>query len=235
MPIEYARHERRDFGKMLSDAGLGAILGWSLQPEHDLISRDPKRRIAGRDWLLRLIDYASELGATTIAGVNYAGVGCPESQMVSSMMWEEIVALYQKFADHAAEASIALCFEPTNQEENALINTIGQGLDFKKAVGRDNVGLLLDTYHLNKTEMDLVEAIEKSAGHLVHFHASEHHRGLLGSGNIPWTAVRKTLMQAGYSGIIVPEIFLHPSADEALSWETAEQAFSFLRSTFNAA
>ena len=49
--------------------------------------------------------------------------------------------------------------EPLNRFETDLVNTVEQGLDLCERIGLDNVGLLLDTFHMNIEEKSIPDAI----------------------------------------------------------------------------
>src|SRR5581483_6378752 len=92
-------------------------------------------------------------------------------------------------AQRAARHGIRLAVEPLNRYETDLVNTVEQALALCANVGEENVGLLLDTYHLNIEEKSLGDSIRAAGPRLFHVHACEHDRGTLGSGHVPWAEV----------------------------------------------
>ena len=83
--------------------------------------------------------------------------------------WRRAVDSLQVAAAYGAERSIKLAIEPLNRFETDLVNTVDQGLRLIDDIGADNVGLLLDTFHMNIEEKDIPTAIARAAGHIVEF------------------------------------------------------------------
>jgi sugar phosphate isomerase/epimerase len=65
----------------------------------------------------------------------------------------------------------------TNRFETDLVNTVDQGLRLVDDIAAPNVGLLIDTFHMNIEEKDLPAAIGRAAGRIVEFHACSNDRG----------------------------------------------------------
>ncbi len=82
-----------------------------------------------------------------------------------------------------------------------------QGLLLIGEIGADNVGLLLDTFHMNIEEKDIPAAIRRAAGHIVEFHACSNDRGTPGQDHLPWRAIAGALRAAKYDGPLVIEAF----------------------------
>jgi D-psicose/D-tagatose/L-ribulose 3-epimerase len=110
-------------------------------------------------------------------------------------------------AEYAAGRDVRLAIEPLNRFETDLVNTVEQGLDLCERIGGANVGLLLDTFHMNIEERSLPDAIRLAGGRVFHFHACENDRGAPGSGHIDWDGVLAALADVDYPGQIVIESF----------------------------
>jgi sugar phosphate isomerase/epimerase len=80
----------------------------------------------------------------------------------------------------AGERSIKLAIEPLNRFETDLVNTIDQGMKMVDDVGQENVGLLLDTFHMNLEKKNIPAAIGRAAGKIVEFHACSNARNAEG-------------------------------------------------------
>ena len=76
-----------------------------------------------------------------------------------------------------------------------------------EAVGHPNVGVLLDTFHLNIEEKDVAGAYKLAGKHLKHVHTCENDRGAPGSGHVEWTQVFEALREIGYNGWLTIESF----------------------------
>jgi D-psicose/D-tagatose/L-ribulose 3-epimerase len=102
---------------------------------------------------------------------------------------------------------VDLAIEPLNRFETDLVNTVEQGLDLCERVGLDNVGLLLDTFHMNIEEKSIPDAIRQAGSRIRHFHACENDRGAPGSGHVDWQPVLTAVRDSGYQGQVVIESF----------------------------
>jgi D-psicose/D-tagatose/L-ribulose 3-epimerase len=66
---------------------------------------------------------------------------------------------------------------------------------------------MYDTFHAHIEEADPRAALSACADVLVHFHASENHRGTPGSGQVDWDTTFAGLAEIGYDGWVVVEAF----------------------------
>jgi len=82
-------------------------------------------------------------------------------------------------------------------------------------VGADNVGLLLDTFHMNIEEVSLAQAIRDAGTRLFHFHVADSNRRHPGAGHIDFGNVLQTLSDVGYTGYVSGEFLPEPDADRA--------------------
>ena len=117
----------------------------------------------------------------------------------------------------SADGSVRLAVEPINRYETDLINTVASGLDLADKVGKENVGLLLDTFHMNIEERSLTESIFAAKDRLFHFHVADSNRWYPGSGHVDFQAVVDALRRAGYRGFVSAEILPLPDPDTAAS------------------
>ena len=67
---------------------------------------------------------------------------------------------------------------------------------------------MLDTFHMNIEEDDMVEAILLAGDKLGHFHVGENNRRLPGKGGMPWYQIGSALRAIGYDKNIVMEPFV---------------------------
>ncbi|MER6987780.1 sugar phosphate isomerase/epimerase [Saccharopolyspora hirsuta] len=190
--------------------GLAVSICGAFGPDRDLSAAAPEARAAGLDYVRGCVELAAAVGSPHVAGPMYAPTGQarllpPDERAQQRARAAESL---RAAADHAGEHGVRLAIEPLNRFETDLVNTVEQGLELCAATGRDNVGLLLDTFHLNIEEKDLGAAIRTAGDRVFHFQVSENDRGAPGSGHLPWPEVFAALDGIGYSGQIVVESFL---------------------------
>jgi D-psicose/D-tagatose/L-ribulose 3-epimerase len=193
-----------------ADAGLSVLICGAFGPDRDVSHEDAGRRQGGLDYLRRCIDLAAAVGSPLVSGPMYAPTG--QARLLDpparAAQWARAVDSLARIADLARDAGVRLAVEPLNRFETDLVNTVEQGLRLCADVGADNVGLLLDTFHLNIEEKSLPAAIAAAGTRLFHVQASENDRGAPGSGHIPWPEVVAALRSVDYRGSVVVESFL---------------------------
>ena len=127
---------------------------------------------------------------------------------------KQSVKQMKKLADLAADYGITLCMEVLNRHEGYLLNTAGEGVDYVDAVGKVNVKLMLDTYHMAFEEDSFEEAIEIAGNRLGHLHIGENNRKVPGQGKlIPWKKIAAALKRISYNGDVVMEPFVIPGGE----------------------
>jgi sugar phosphate isomerase/epimerase len=113
------------------------------------------------------------------------------------------------------DSSVRLVIEPINRYETDLINTVGSGVELMKKVNMGNVGLLLDTFHMNIEEPSMAQSIVDAGEHLFHFHVADSNRWYPGAGHIDFAELINTLVTVGYQGFVSAEMMPFPDPDTA--------------------
>jgi D-psicose/D-tagatose/L-ribulose 3-epimerase len=192
-----------------SEAGVGVSLCGVFGPDRDISHEESEGRRHGLDYLKKCIDIAADAGAQNVVGPMYSAVGktrlLSEGEREEQRLWA-IDGLHTAGL-YAAGRGVGLAIEPLNRFETDLVNTVEQGLDLCRRIGLDNVGLLLDTFHMNIEERSLSAAILAAAGRLRHFHACENDRGAPGAGHVAWDEVFTALRDIKYDGFVAIEAF----------------------------
>jgi D-psicose/D-tagatose/L-ribulose 3-epimerase len=188
--------------------GISAYCGTGLGPDTDITSESSEIRARGRVHLARCLDIAHRLGSPTLGGVIHSAWGKREPVHSDARKWA--VQILREAAEQAAEWNMRLALECINRYENSFVNTVSQGLCLIDQVGMPNVGLHLDTYHMNIEERSVDASIESAGQHLYHIHLSESDRGYPGGGNIQWDLVFSALRNIGYQGSAVIESYVRP-------------------------
>jgi D-psicose/D-tagatose/L-ribulose 3-epimerase len=222
--------------------GLDLVVCGAFGPGRDLAADDPTVRESGVRYLRRLVELAAAVGSDLVVGPMYSATG--KARLVAADQRERERALaadgLRAAADLAAEVGVRLALEPLNRFETDMVNTVDQGLELCDRVDRPNVGLLLDTFHMNIEEKDVAAAIRAAGPRLLHFHACENDRGTPGSGAIDWDTALGSLLDIGYEGAIVIEFFapgIEEIARATCQWRplvesgdaVAEEGGAFLR------
>ena len=175
----------------------------------NLCSENPQLVQNAKEYITWLVDAASVLGAKVVAGPMYSSVGKDhyDDPHQREKEWNRAVVNMREMADYAESKGVKLAIEALNRFETDMINVVSQGLDFIDAVGRDNVGLHLDTFHMHLEEKSSGDAIRMAGDKIFHFHACENDRGVPGTGQVHWDEVFTALKDIDYPGPIVIESF----------------------------
>ena len=178
-------------------------------PDRDISSEDERIRQSGIDYLKTCIDYAGIIGSELVSGPMYSATGKTRLQSAEEKQrqWSWAVENMKIVADYAEERGVRLAFEPLNRFETDFINTVEQGLELIEKVGSEQVGFLLDTFHMNIEEKNMSNAIRLAGDRIYNFHACENDRGTPGTGHIDWSSVFEALHDISYDGPVVIESF----------------------------
>ena len=222
---------------------LAAIICGVFGPDRNICSHNPEIRANARDYSRWLIDTAATLGSAVVCGPMYSAVGKAhlEDDDARAQEWNWALAEIRDLADYAAGKGVKVALEALNRFETDMINTVSQGLAFIKDVGRENLGLHLDTFHMHLEEKSSPDAIREAGDKIYHFHACENDRGIPGTGQVHWSEIAAALKGVGYQGPVVIESFTSQVKEIARAvciWREiapsqdaiAEQGLHFLRS-----
>lgn len=228
--------------RLIRDHGLAVTCSDGLSRAADITSEDETIRAAGLAHLRWAIRTVAALGGSGLAGVVYAPWGAFEPARKARRLALSAEMLAQVDGD-LAEHGLRLGIEAINRFETDLVNTAGEAVALAKATGSPRIGVLLDSFHLNIEEKDIVAAIAAAGEKLFHFHVSENDRGVPGTGHIPWGGVKEGLRAARYEGWIVAEMFIRagtPAGADLNIWRDIEPeatsaaaaALAFMRGQF---
>lgn len=209
-PEELSHVDGKKMAERLKANNMRAFVCGAFGPNRDLTHEDPKYRQESLDYIQGAVKFCEQVGSHALGGPMYSAVGkrrhvTPEQK---KREWELAVKGIKQAARMANDHGVKLAIEPLNRFETDLINTCEQAMKLVNDVGEKNVGLHLDTFHMNIEEKNSGDAIRKAGNKLYHFHACENDRGSPGSGiNIDWENVAKALKEINYSHDAVIESF----------------------------
>ncbi len=161
----------------------------------------------------RAADEAAALHADSLVMVvgGCAGVGIEAAR---EMVADGIAAL----VPYAHQLGVRIGLEPLHPmyaADRSVLSTIGHSLQLASPYGANEVGVILDTFHI-WWDPRVAELIAQSAGRIYGFHVSDWlvplpdvllGRGLMGDGVIDNRKLRLLVEKAGYTGPIEVEIF----------------------------
>jgi len=144
---------------------------------------------------------------------------------VSEQQAEEwIVEAFKICTTEAAKENVKIAVEPINRYETSLVNSATQGLKLIEKVGAENLGLLLDTFHMNIEEPSIEESIRTCGDRIFHFHVADSNRWYPGAGHLDFASILNALYATGYTGYVSGEFMPDPDANIS-----AQRAIEYLR------
>jgi sugar phosphate isomerase/epimerase len=160
-----------------------------------------------------LVEFAAAVGAPLVTIGSFRG----RAASVLHGGRARLASLIREAADHAAGVGVRLAVEPLNRYEADLVLNAQEGLEFLHEVGHPDVGLTLDTYHMNIEEASFEEPFIRAmlAGRLWHVHVGDNNRLPPGRGMIDFARVVHILREVGYDGFLSGELLPRPDRDTA--------------------
>lgn len=159
------------------------------------------------------VDEAAALGTDVLVLVcgGLAGQGLDEAR---AAVRDGIAEL----TPYAGERGVRLAIEPLHPmfaADRSVVVTLGQALDLAEQFPPEQVGVVVDTYHL-WWDPEVEAQVERAAGRILSYQVCDWldplpdpllGRGLMGDGVIDFARIGAVVARAGYSGPIEVEIF----------------------------
>jgi sugar phosphate isomerase/epimerase len=111
---------------------------------------------------------------------------------------------------------VTLTLEPLNRYETNLYNDTRSAKEIIDKIGRSNLKMLVDTFHMNIEEPDIVESIINVKDYISHVHFADSNRWAPGCGHINFKEILNALKKIGFQGAISAEILPKPTPEECL-------------------
>jgi D-psicose/D-tagatose/L-ribulose 3-epimerase len=190
--------------RMLDDNGLSCWGSISLMFEgRDLIHADPAVRESSVDYLKRCITMVKELEGQVMSIVP-SEVGKIQPMASPEEEWQWAIEGLKGVHDHAQREGVSMALEPLNRFETNFLNRHDQALMLAEEIA-DDVGVCLDTYHMNQEEPDIYGAIHNAGPKLYDLHVADNNRMAPGQGALDWEKIVATAKEAGYDGALTVE------------------------------
>ncbi|HUV00566.1 MAG TPA: sugar phosphate isomerase/epimerase family protein [Bacteroidales bacterium] len=195
--------------KAAKDVDIDLVTTCVLNEISNPLSPDPKIRRNAIEFLTKMVDINLEIGSNIIGGVNYAAWCYVSGKPRTENEWNWSVDTLRKVAEYAKlNGDVVLAFEPVNRFETHFLNIAEDTIKYCDAIGMDNVGVHLDTFHMIREETSFKEAVHLCGGkYLKYVHVCENNRGIPGTGLVPWKEFFEALGQISYTGSLSIESF----------------------------
>ncbi|GAA3775103.1 sugar phosphate isomerase/epimerase family protein [Micromonospora maritima] len=164
----------------------------------------------------RAVDEAAGLGTDCLVLV--VG-GLPPGSRDLPGARQRVADALAELAPYAGERGVRLALEPLHPmycADRAVLSTLGQALDLAEAFPTEQVGVVVDTFHV-WWDPDVWRQIARAGSRIASFQVCDFltplpadvllGRGMMGDGHIDFPPLRRAVEAAGYTGDTEVEIF----------------------------
>ncbi|AXE78006.1 sugar phosphate isomerase/epimerase family protein [Streptomyces atratus] len=201
--------------RLLADSGLSVT---SLCRGGFFTAIDPAERARALDDNRAAVDEAAALSTDTLVLVSG---GLPAGSKDLHGARERIADALGELAPYAAERGVRLAIEPLHPmfaSDRCVVSTLSQALDIAERFPAEQVGVVVDTYHIWWDDQAAAQISRAGAGGRIHsFQLADWitplpagvllGRGQLGDGSVDFRAFRTLVEATGFDGPIEVEIF----------------------------
>jgi len=110
-----------------------------------------------------------------------------------------IIGPLRELAKYASDYNIELLIEPLNRYSTTVCTEVEDAKYIIDLINQENVGMLLDTFHMNIEEDSIHNAIIRSNTMLKHVHISDNNRKMPGLAHIDFKSIIIALKKIKYS------------------------------------
>lgn len=167
---------------------------------------DPHRVDAFRASVAEGLRYAQALGVRQV----HAMAGNVPPGVAAGDVWNTWVDNLRFAADALAPHGLRVLIEPINTLDmpNYALSLPDQAARLMDAVGRDNVALQFDVYHVHRMGLDVLAQLSEHAPRIAHVQiADAPGRAEPGTGGIAFAPIWARLAELGYAGPVGCEYF----------------------------
>ncbi|MFC8235155.1 sugar phosphate isomerase/epimerase family protein [Streptomyces sp. NPDC056663] len=201
--------------QLLTDAGISVT---SLCRGGFFTALDPAERARALDDNRAAIDEAAALSTDTLVLVSG---GLPAGSRDLHGARERIAEALAELGPYAQERGVRLAIEPLHPmfaSDRCVVSTLSQALDIAERFPAEQVGVVVDTYHIWWDDQAAAQIARAGAGGRIHsFQLADWitplpagvlvGRGQLGDGSVDFRAFREMVEATGFTGPIEVEIF----------------------------
>lgn len=181
---------------------------------------DSTKREQCRQIFSDIIDLAADFGQKVNVGRVRGQIGA-SSRLEAE---ERFLDTAWRLCDYAEPKGVELLLEPVNRYEIDFINTIAEGVELIQKVGRPNMKLMPDVFHMNIEDVSIGGELSRHIDYIGYIHFADSNRLAPGQGHTDFPDIFNHLKSANYDGWASIEILPNPDPDTA-----ARQAIEYLR------
>jgi len=178
----------------------------------NLVTTDSRLRLATQNYVKKCVTLCHDLGGKTfniclfsdeplISDGNHKFLPVEmKRKLISSL-----VRPLRELAEYASDYGIDLVIEPLNRYSTPICTSSEDAKYIVNQLNHENMGIMLDTFHMNIEEDSIYETIVVTSSLLRHMHVSDNNRKMPGFAHIDFDEVVRALKKIKYSKFITFE------------------------------
>jgi len=189
---------------------------WGLSSANNksrnLVTADNNSRIAAQNYVKKCVALCHQLGGKTfniclfsdkplISDGNHRFLPVDKKRKLISSLLHPL----RELAEYASDYDINLVIEPLNRYSTPICTNSEDAKYIVNQVNHENLGIMLDTFHMNIEEDSIYDTIVASSNLLKHVHVSDNNRKMPGFAHIDFDAVVRGLKKLKYSKYVTFE------------------------------
>ena len=188
-------------------SGISGMWGMSSSnyKSRKLVTNESDSLLAAQDYVKKCISLCHSLGGRTfniclfsdspiIFDGNHNGLLREDKRKLISALIDPL----RELAKYARNYNVDLLIEPLNRYSTPICTNSEDAKYIVELVDQENVGILLDTFHMNIEEDSIYDAIIKSNTMLKHVHISDNNRKMPGLAHIDFESIIAALKNIKY-------------------------------------
>lgn len=173
------------------------LLGYTISEAQPALRRQSLERMK------ELVDVAEFFGV----GIN---IGNTKGQYKGGVPREETYCLaiegFRELCSYAREKGVTVAIETGSFFYINFLNTCAEVCELIEKVDRDNLGIMLDIFHLSIEEKSMIDAIKKYTPMCYHVHLADNNRKYPGAGGFDFDQIVSAFHTSGYDGAFTVEV-----------------------------
>ena len=177
-----------------------------------LVTVDNRLRLAAQNYVKKCVTLCHSLGGKTfnislfsdeplISDANHKFLPVEmKRKLVAS-----VVKSLRELVEYASDYGIDLVIEPLNRYSTPICTTSEDAKYITNQLNHENMGIMLDTFHMNIEEDSIYETIVSTGSLLRHIHVSDNNRKMPGFAHIDFDEIVRALKKIKYSKFITFE------------------------------
>ena len=175
---------------------------------------DREARLYAVKKMKEIIEFAAEVGGMVSLGlVMGGGVIGAEQEEKRNEFFKRFVESCEMLLKISVPLGVDLVVEPMNRYETDNLKSSQEALTFIEKTGLP-LYLMLDTFHMNIEDVNLIESFQMCMPYTKHIHFLDSNRLAPGMGHLNMEEIYRILERQGYGGFLCLEALPIPSGME---------------------